>query len=126
MGWKGNRPSKFTLDVVADATDLQKRIAGDMLQGVILQSPVDTGTFRGNHRVSLNSPDDSFNKNETDENGANTLRKGLGTISSMKLGGLIYIQNSLPYSLRLENGWSQQAAAGVYGVTFAAVSEKYK
>jgi hypothetical protein len=30
---------------------------------------------------------------------------------------VIYLQNSLPYALRLENGWSKQAPGGVLALT---------
>ena len=33
----------------------------------------------------------------------------------------IYIQNNLPYANRLENGWSNQAPAGMVALTIAEV-----
>lgn len=115
MTWKGMKPSKFTLEVVAAADERVRMIAGDMLSGVVSASPVDTGAFRANHRVSVNSEDNSVGE-----------ANNSGAIKSAKFGDVIYIQNNLPYAERLENGWSGQAPVGVYGVTFSAVSEKYR
>ena len=42
-----------------------------------------------------------------------------------KLGNLVYIQNNKPYAERLENGWSDQAPQGIYGLTFNFISQKY-
>lgn len=125
MSWSGLKPSQFALQVIADGTTLQKRIVGDMLQGVVLQSPVDEGTYRGNHRVSINTPDNDYDET-TDNSGVTTMNKGYGISSESKLGDLVYIQNNLPYGMALEHGHSGQAPHGVYTVTFAAVSEKYK
>lgn len=97
-----------------------------MLQAVIVGSPVDEGTFRGNHRVSLDSPSDEKDAGVNDKDGNATARKGLNILKSAKFGGLIYIQNNMPYSVRLEDGYSKQAPDGVYRVAFQAVSEKNK
>jgi len=122
MAWK-NAPNKFSLEVLKEADDLSKRIAGEMLQGVIAQSPVDTGAFRGNHRVSVGSVDATANKSET----SNPLQKGIATIQSGGgLGKIVYISNSLPYAERLENGWSQQKPLGVYATTFMNVVNKHR
>ena len=125
MSWSGLKPSQFALQVVAEGTALQKKIVGDMLQGVVMQSPVDEGTYRGNHRISINAPDGNWD-NTHDVSGVLTMNKGYGVSSKSKLGDLVYIQNNLPYAMALEVGHSQQAPHGVYSVTFAAVSEKYK
>ena len=122
MAWK-NAPSKFSLEVLKEADDLSKRIAGEMLQGVVAQSPVDTGAFRGNHRVSVGTIDTTANKSET----SNPLQKGIATIQSGGgLGKVVYISNSLPYSVVLENGGSQQAPLGIYSLTFMNVVNKYR
>ena len=38
----------------------------------------------------------------------------------------VYIQTNLPYAARLENGWSQQAADGVYAVSFNYAVQKFR
>lgn len=122
MAWK-NAPINFGVEVLKDADQFTKKITGEMLQKVILASPVDSGAFRGNHRVGIGALDPNANKADT----SNPLQKGLATIQSGGgLGKLVFISNSLPYAIRLENGWSQQAPLGVYSLSFQAVLNKYK
>ncbi len=127
MGWKGLRPTDFVLQVLKDGSELQRKITIAMLQGVVLSSPVDSGAFRGNHRVSVGSVDYTKDFQLKDKSGSATIRSGLSKILNVKLGQVVYISNSLPYAIRLENGWSQeQAPHGVYALTFQAVTSKYK
>ena len=122
MSWK-NPPIDFGFKVLKDADQFTKKITGEMLQQVVVVSPVDSGAFRGNHRVGIGALDPNANKADT----SNPLQKGMATIQSGGgLGKLVYISNSLPYAIRLENGWSQQAPIGVYSLSFMSVVNKYK
>ena len=122
MSWK-NAPIDFGFKVLKDADQFTKKITGEMLQQVVVVSPVDSGAFRGNHRVGIGALDPNANKADT----SNPLQKGMATIQSGGgLGKLVYISNSLPYAIRLENGWSQQAPIGVYSLSFMSVVNKYK
>lgn len=127
-GWS-NKPSRFIKSVEGDLTKKRNQIAGDMLQGVIMQSPVDTGAFRANHRVSIDADDLEYDSASLDPSGNKTLREGLTVIASNdKPYSEVVIQNNLPYAEALENGHSEQAPgpSGVYGVTFDAVVEKHR
>ena len=122
MSWK-NAPINFGVKALKDADKFTKRIAGELLQQVITRSPVDSGAFRGNHRVGIGALDPNANKADT----SNPLQKGLATIQSGGgLGKLVLISNSLPYAIRLENGYSQQAPLGIYSLSFMSVVSKYK
>ena len=131
MGWK-NKPSNFAAEVNKTGGDLVKKISAEMLQGVIMGSPVMDGAFRSNHRVTVNKT-----TNETVPSNGNKAPKGTldqevfaegaGQILQAKLGDSVYIQNNLPYALRLENGHSQQQAPnGVYALSYQSVASKYK
>lgn len=123
MTWN-NQPSNFTLQLLSEADDLTKKITGDMLQQVVIRSPVDTGAYRSNHRVSIGNVDTSYDASDT-SNGA--ISKGIRTIQAGGgLGKVVHVSNSLPYAVRLENGWSQQAPLGVYALSFMNVVNKYK
>lgn len=124
MGWK-NKPSNFALDVVKNADDHLKKIVGETLQQVVVRSPVMDGEFRASHKVTLDSPQNTYEKG-FDLSGNETLREGLQIASTAKIGGLVYIQTLSPYGTRLENGWSQQAPNGVYALSFRYVCEKYR
>ncbi|MDN5418172.1 MAG: hypothetical protein L0G09_12100 [Acinetobacter sp.] len=126
MGWNGLRPSKFTLQVLRDGSELQRKITAAMLQGVILRSPVDTGAFRSNHRVSIGSVDYTKDFQKIDKSGTTTIADGMAKILSVQLGMRVFISNNLPYSIALENGHSGQAPLGIYSITFQSVTSRYK
>lgn len=124
MGWK-NKPSNFALEVVKNADGHLKKIIGETLQQVVMRSPVMDGEYRASHKVTLDSPQDTYEKG-FDLSGGATLAKGLRVASTAKIGGLVYIQSLSPYGTRLENGWSQQAPNGVYALSYQSVASKYK
>ena len=124
MGWK-NKPTNFALEVVSNADSHLKKIVGETLQQVVVRSPVMDGEFRASHKVTLDSPQNTYEKG-FDLSGGATLAKGLKVASTAKIGGLVYIQSLSPYGTRLENGWSQQAPNGVYALSYQSVVSKYK
>ena len=71
-----------------------------LYNNVNLLSPVDTGRYRGSHVMSVGQPSSA-----TVGVGFVTPTSGLPTMS---------ITNNLPYSERIENGWSSQSPTGVY------------
>ena len=124
MSWT-SKPTNFALNVLKDADDHLKKIVGDTLQQVIVRSPVMDGEFRASHKVTLSSPQNTYEKG-FDLSGSTTLAEGLKVASTVKIGGLVYIQSLSPYGTRLENGWSQQAPNGVYALSYQSVASKYK
>lgn len=124
MGWK-NKPTNFALEVVKNADDHLKKIVGETLQRVVVLSPVMDGEFRASHKVTLDRPQNAYEKG-FDLSGGATLAEGLKVASTAKIGGLVYVQTLSPYGTRLENGWSQQAPNGVYALSFQSVVSKYK
>ena len=124
MAWT-NKPTNFAIDVLKDADDHLKKIVGDTLQQVVVRSPVMDGEFRASHKVTLDSPQTTYEKG-FDLSGSTTLAEGLKVASTAKIGGLVYIQSLSPYGTRLENGWSQQAPHGVFALAFQSVVNKYK
>jgi hypothetical protein len=77
---------------------------------VKMKSPVDTGRFRMNWQITENITTDST-IDATCAKGfiprANKLN-----YQKEKAGKTYYVQNNLPYSERLANGWSDQAPDG--------------
>lgn len=130
MGWK-NKPTNFPLEIEKVGDEHLRKVSAEMLQGVIMGSPVMDGAFRSNHRVTVNKT-----TNETVPSNGNKAPKGTldrevfaegaGQILQAKLGDSVYIQNNLSYAPRLENGHSQQAPLGIYSLTFLSVASKYK
>lgn len=117
-------PTLFIAQVENDMTKQLRVIAMALLGEIISRSPVDTGRFRGNTTVTIGSP--VFNDTQTlDPTGAATISKGASVLAGLKPFSIIYIQNNLPYSERLELGHSKQAPGGVFGLAFAGVAQAY-
>ena len=126
MTWK-NAPINFGFKVLEDADDFSKKVAGEMLQRVVVQTPIDTSAARQNWRVGVDSVNTLVDENETDGSGQGAIRKGIATIQAGGgIGKIVYISNSLRYIERLNNGWSMQAPANFVGLTFQSVVNKYK
>lgn len=81
---------------------------------VVLMSPVDTGRFRANWVCSLNNIDTKT----TDSTDVSDAIGGIEpVVLGMKLGDTVFLANSLPYAIPLENGWSGQAPSGMVRVS---------
>ncbi|MEN8339099.1 HK97 gp10 family phage protein [Acinetobacter baumannii] len=120
MGWKGKKPTSFSLDVAKSVQDQVKKTTMDTVQSLVNLSPVDTGAYRASHIVSIGSGDYGVRGPET-----NAVQDAAIQAVKIKLGNLVYIQNNQPYAERLENGWSDQAPQGIYGLTYNFISQKY-
>lgn len=122
-----NTPTKFTDEVLKDADNLSKRVAGEVLQKVVTQNPVDTGLSRGNWRTSVGVIDGTTDSTLLDKSGQGSISRGIATIQSGGgVGRLVYIANSLPYIVRLNNGYSMQAPANFVDLSVQSVVNKYK
>ena len=93
-----------------------RKITLDAFSEVIQMSPVDTGRFRGNWQPAIGSAP-SGTIEATDPSGNMVIAKVSGVVAGMQAGDVIYMANNLPYAQRLEDGWSQQAPAGMVRLT---------
>jgi hypothetical protein len=115
----------FTLDIqrfVAKAKGnidlVVRKVSLDLFRRVIMKSPVDTGRFRGNWQVSIGSiPAGTLAVN--DKTGTATMAKVTAETLGLRAGQVIYLVNNLPYSRRLEYGYSKQAPAGMVRLSAA-------
>lgn len=138
-------PTEFTKIITEDVEQHCKNIISDALQQVVVRSPVDKGSYRFSHIVSINSVDHSTRQGNGDPEQA-----AQGTIASFKLGDITYIQNNTPYGDVIEyggypdpvqngtwvkgkgyikksaGGFSRQAPNGVYTLAFQYIASKYK
>lgn len=101
-----------------------RKVSFDLFARIIMRTPVDTGRARANWFASVNSASIETTE-DTDPGPVN----GQGTGDSAararaqavtlqaKAGDRIFLMNSLPYILALEDGHSKQAAAGMVKVT---------
>ena len=130
MSWQ-NKPTNFIKAVINDTESHVKKVSADMLQKVIMGSPVMDGSFRNSNLVTINQPTYHYIEGEGNTAPRGTLDqkafdRGAKEILKIKLGDSVYLTNALPYALRIENGWSQQSPQGVYALAFQSISSKYK
>jgi hypothetical protein len=130
----------FALDLAAfkDKTDARldlvvRKIVTDVATKLILKSPVGDATywkhdappgyvggrFRANWLYGAGSPDERTLVREPDPTGANAISAIVGNLNEVNNPRIVhYITNSLPYAMRLEEGWSyRQAPQGMVGLT---------
>ncbi|MEI2416216.1 hypothetical protein V8Z80_08530 [Orrella sp. JC864] len=106
--------------------DKRKVITSDALQAVISGSPVDTGAYKGNHKVSLDGEDLSSDPLAADPSGQDTLARGEAVIGQIDTAyGYAVVQNNIAYAQRLEDGHSQRAPSGIYGPAFEFLRAKH-
>jgi len=93
-----------------------RKVALEIFTRVILKSPVDTGRFRGNWQVGIGSvPNGTLELD--DATGVATISAAAARLAGVTAGNIIYLANNLPYARRLEEGYSQQAPAGMVALT---------
>lgn len=104
-----------------------RKVVLDAHRKLVMKSPVDTGRFRGNWIVSTSSP----NTGTTDVRdpgargqppGGASQSAALAAVGAMVPYSVAFIQNNLPYALRLEQGHSKQAPAGMVALTLAELT----
>lgn len=117
--------SKF-VDKTSKTADAEvRKICLDLLTGIVLKTPVDTGRARGNWFTSIGSPTAKVTVS-TDPSGSSTISSGLSAISKAT-GNVLWITNNLPYIYRLEfEGWSKQAPAGMVRVTINDIARQLR
>lgn len=95
----------FLEDFVLEET---QKLAIDIDRQVVMETPVDTSAARGSWLASVGSPDDSEVTNKSPENAINQAENAVKLAQPYQT---IYIQNTKPYIVRLNEGWSEQAPA---------------
>ena len=101
----------FQKEVEIDVTTIQRKIAMDLLRGVVMKTPVDTGRARGNWQVTTGTtaPTSELGQSKgaggsKDKGGGHTVSKGQKKIDLCKPYGVIYLTNNVPYIGVLEFG----------------------
>lgn len=123
MSWT-IKPSEFTEVVETDIAQLRTHVSLDLMRGIILKTPVDTGRARGSWNVTYSSPAPLDSVRSAGEAiSSNTQNIALKAQSPYEV---VVISNSLPYIRKLENGSSKQAPAGMVSVSVESIKAKYK
>lgn len=117
------------------------KLALDMLRGVVMRTPVDTGRARGNWQVSLDQPVDGELEG-VDQSGSRTIENGAKVIqgagqqrnaagqflSSVDPSAfrVIWISNNVAYIQLLESGSSKQAPSGMVRRTIEELRKDFQ
>lgn len=114
--------------VPSDHADAVKKVAMQVLAGVVNKTPVDTGRARSNWMTAVNAVPSNTVEISTSlspqQASAESINRGAGIIDSAKPFSSISIANNLPYIGVLEYGGSKKAPSGMVRVTLAELGAK--
>lgn len=127
--------AQFSAKAIGATDDTIRNITLELFNGIISDSPVDTGRFRGNWQTTQGSPAQG-ELDRLDKNG--TLAKAEVKASMGGLGSHTIMANNLPYAEVLEyglygtgpgatikttrDGYSLQAPDGMVRINFARIT----
>lgn len=100
--------AKWRDETIEAADEILQIITFKIGESVVVLSPVDTGRFKGNWQLTINSGSDMSLLRE-DQTGAATLSDMARTVRALSIGQVAYIQNHVLYGFDLEHGSSPQA-----------------
>lgn len=88
----------------------QKKLCFEVLKGIVLKTPVDTGRARNNWQLVIGENDGTTLEAE---GGYGAIDRGLAAMGPLLPFDTVTIFNNLPYIVPLEEGHSDQAGPGV-------------
>lgn len=123
---------KFVDKANAAMDTVVKKVVFDAARQIIQMSPVGDGAlwktppppgyiggrFRGNWQIGVGvSPNGTLDVVDNQGDGSKTYSSIQASIPDKAAGNIYYLVNNLPYSQRLEDGWSKQAPIGMVALT---------
>lgn len=112
---------KFSEKALKDADRVRRGAIIEILSGVSMATPVDTGRAAGNWQTTVSKPAEGT----VDRNGAQA-SIAAGPSNLGKLGESVYITNNLPYIKKLNDGSSKKSPAMFVESNVMRVAEKLK
>ena len=112
MGEFGFAVSRFASQTKEKEKLVIRKIAIGVYKGLILNTPVDEGTARGNWQASITTPKEGV-LDRKDKSGSQAIAAMVQSVSHWVPVDErpAYLTNNLPYIQRLNEGWSKQAPA---------------
>lgn len=102
----------FTGSVYQKHSQLTKAVASQVVENIVMNTPVDTGEARGEWQIGLDSPP-TVKVGILDPVGDDTVRRCLDVIDDAKPSQIIWITNNADHISALEHGSSNQAPNGM-------------
>lgn len=112
------KPVRFAGLIKQEIAAAARALALDLFSVIMVRSPVDTGRFRGNWQIDISVPALAALE-RFDKPGQATILEETQKLVLWKLGQTISFRNNVPYSVRLEYGYSGQAPNGMIRITIA-------
>lgn len=117
--------NRFINKTTKNADAKVRVICLDLMSGIVLKTPVDTGRARANWQASIGAAKDDT-LNATDKNGTATITANADAVAKAP-GNVFWLTNNLPYISRLEyEGWSSQAPRGMVRLTIDEVQRRLR
>lgn len=123
--------SRFVKKANGNTETIVRRISLELFSKVVMKSPVDTGRFRGNWFLTVNTPSNqTLERFDAQPYGSqpssNVFVDAQSKAKQWKMkDNAIYITNNLPYAERLEVGYSKQAPAGMARISVMEIAGQY-
>ena len=112
--------SRFANKSLGEIEQVVRKTAIDLTTSIIKGTPRDTSRAASNWFVSF---ENSTDKTTKDTNPTKAIADATTTIATNKIGKYIYIQNNLPYIVKLEYGYSKQSPNGMVRRNIARFSK---
>lgn len=108
-----------TAKMMQDMTTVIQNTVVRTVSRIVINSPVDTGLFKGSYRWTQGSQDRTI-PTTLDKQGVQTINAAVSGIKQWDMSQIGYLQNNQPYAIPLENGHSKQNAYMVRSAAQAA------
>ena len=100
-----------------------RKVTFDLLERIQQKTPVDTGMLRANYFVGIGKrPEETRDT----VNAGIAQTEALEILQGARAGDTLYITNSLPYAMEIEEGHSQQAPQGMVRTTAEEFADAVK
>lgn len=115
--------TQFARKIQVAPQKVVKKVAFQLFRRIIEKTPVDTGRARASWNIAIGSINPAVAPEGQHPKSPNALAAKAATVlTSYGADGrlpVVWISNNLPYIGELENGHSQQAPAGMVGLSIA-------
>lgn len=112
--------TRASKEIMESVTLRQRWIIFELAKAIVMDSPVDKGTFRGNWRFSFNHDQQQLDRE--DHSGATVLGELQSFINGYNSGGM-WLLNGMRYGTKLEYGYSKKAPGGMIRRNMARINQ---
>lgn len=109
--------ARVNLNDLRDCSEMYIRnVIEHIAEEIVSHTPVASGQTRANWQLSFDSLGEGMCSCDKDPVGDITVAKMTEALRAFTLGDRVYISNSVPHIIMLENGYSKQAPGGILAV----------